>query len=671
MKYTFILPICFLFTYGLIQTTPTTPSTDKTIPSFITKEDLEDLQFEKLVFAINSTKTDCGYESLRALLMPTNNKESIINHQHIIKTIYENESLYTELTTLLDELKLHEAALLAYQKGNATGAETFYFQRPSLLSKKSYIWRAINYITNSEKTLELSTVGLFVYALLPLFYQLGVNTVAYHYGQWLREERLQFNVFESMKEGLETPIRTHSVYPRLTHERVTKNIQQRFTMKDAFTILAQGTWRDTFELFKQGTKTNDVSIFNLISWKNNELWLFNKWKIKGAGLDKPSIFDSITGFCGASLMTAMHDLFLYNICSSAYTSFMGNVNTIHAIKNRLYHVKEYILTAQKLNACLEKYHINLLQKTLTHPKVAEPATIVTSRKTFNSPGGFFYRRGVVLYAEKALREITNPFKPLLQKIGIVDAYVSIVTFIKQSEKQGLPICFTIPTETPGTIQIIDGWLPTTIDVHITNSIELGNGKATGIILSGPHGCGKSSTLEMLGQTGILTHSVGIACGSQVTISLCSGIRATLKSVAIPGFSTFMAAQKDMLRIKEFMKSLPEGETGMILLGEPYKGTVEAEAAFQINQLCEQFAQTSHVLMALETHVYEPTQWEFKLPSKFTNGQMTIIAHNDGTFERTFKLAPGLATWWFENAPLRSAYIQWIGQVVRSTCETIN
>ena len=63
-----------------------------------------------------------------------------------------------------------------------------------------------------------------------------------------------------------------------------------------------------------------------------------------------------------------------------------------------------------------------------------------------------------------------------------------------------------------------------------------------------------------------------------------------------------------------------------------------------------------VMMMMATHFEKPTQLATSLPAYYANYQCEFIKTDDGRLQRTYKLLPGAALWWFHDDAMRSMYI---------------
>jgi hypothetical protein len=627
-----------------------------TVP-FITNKEKSDLEIERLVLALDSTHTRDGRRALGELLEPTGDLSVIKERQALIQLLLEDDTLYDSLENWLLKIKSCEPHITSYleRKPDLLGlqSESLYFQP---LLDGDFFKKIANFCNKSSLILEGSILKQLWNSFSPIIFQLGAAGVAFKYNQWLFEGTDHFEYWEGFKLGLKTPIKNHSWTPYTTKERVESHDQAEISHQLYTRSLFNGSLRDRFEIFKDGMVGR--------AYFNRDWYI----PVGHSPMAKPlALFMAL-------FVTACSDIVQGFSIVSAWKYFTSQYTTIQELKKQLYYLRQYLDHVNKLSEIIHISHnatsINDVITTisLNNKTQLKELRSYLSKSTFNSPDGYFYRRGLVLWLHKKISHYFKLIDQLTSQVGMIDAYMSIARCIKKLQAQNLPVCFASFTEIPNSCIITDGWILTTPHRCVQNSIELGGHKSPrAIVLSGPHGCGKSTILTLLGHTAMLTHSVGIGFASQITISQLEGIRTSFSTDSAPekGLSTFMAAQQSMQRIEQFMDQLNSNQTGMILLSEPYKGTVEAEATYRINRFCtEHFVKHPTMLMALETHVAGPMMLAQEFPDCFANKHMSLNLLANGEFERTFLLTDGAADWWFENNELRSRYVDWINDLVR-------
>lgn len=639
----FVVP--FLFFLNIYSNTP-----------FITKREKSDLEITQLINALDSTYTLHGRKALEKLLEPTYDISVIKERQSILQLLLEDSALCDQLESWLLQTKTYESKITAYlekkQDTISLQAEPLYFQQ---LLEGNFFKKIATFCNKYPLILEGSILKQLWNSFYPIILQLGAAGISFKYNQWLFEQTNHFEWWEGFKLGLEKPIKDHSWTPYLTQEKVESHdtgLASHLLYTKAF---LNGSLRDRYEVAKSGF--------------DSRTYFYKDWSfaIGHSPLSRP------IAFLMALSVTAFSDIVQGLSIISAWKSFANQYSTIQILKKQLYYLKQYLNQIHNLSPIIHKSNNPALLTNLLIPLSSfnkerlKELEAYLSKRTFNSPDGHLYRRGLVLWMHKKINEFGSVTDHYARQVGIIDAYMSIVRSIKKLQANELPVCFVSFSKQSNICHIKNGWILTTPDKCIQNNITLGNQYPRSIILSGPHGCGKSTILKLLGHVGVLSHSIGIGFASEIIISKLEGIRTSFStdSVSEKGLSTFMAAQQAIQQIQEFMEHITPEKTGMILLSEPYKGTVEAEAAYRINQFCtEYFLKYPTIIMGLESHVFAPIELAKKFPESFANKQMTIKLLENGIFERTFLMSDGAADWWFENNQLRSQYVDWINDLVK-------
>jgi hypothetical protein len=127
-----------------------------------------------------------------------------------------------------------------------------------------------------------------------------------------------------------------------------------------------------------------------------------------------------------------------------------------------------------------------------------------------------------------------------------------------------------------------------------------------------------------------------------------------------GLSTFMAEKKSMESLFNVVQKSDENHHALVVIDEPYKGTVDDESARRIYDFGKKSSAYPYAIMCIATHVRKPTLLACDTDGLFGNYHVAINEYTFGYFKRLFKLAPGCADWWFEDEEKRGRFIDWIG-----------
>ncbi len=252
----------------------------------------------------------------------------------------------------------------------------------------------------------------------------------------------------------------------------------------------------------------------------------------------------------------------------------------------------------------------------------------------------------------------------MQGIAELDAVLAVAAKVK--EKQNSKTKFSFVQFLEGDEAIIafdDCWVPV-LDKAVPNSIYFGGGHPSKLIITGPNGGGKSTMLKALGHCIVLAQSWGIVPASQARMTMFAALRTCLHphESLKDGMSTFMAEKSRVDEIQAFVQQTRSHQSKvMLLLDEPFKGTVDKESAERIYAFGKYIAPLPGSIVCIATHVKKPIYLAEDTNGAFTNRHVGISELPDGSFKREFVLNDGPANWWFNDNAKRARFIDWLGQ----------
>ncbi len=269
-----------------------------------------------------------------------------------------------------------------------------------------------------------------------------------------------------------------------------------------------------------------------------------------------------------------------------------------------------------------------------------------------------------MFKSGLLNEIKTELIPVLNALGELDAYCSIATLL--TRHQGAKAAFSfvefVASDKP-FVYLENCWVPLINPARVvTNTITLGtNGWGNKVIITGPNGGGKSTFLKSLGHAVYLAHTFGIVPASHGTITPFTGLRTCFhpQESLSEDMSQFMIEKLCMDTLSNYLAGLSHNDNVMILIDEPYRGTVDAESAERIYSFGKTVAQIPQANVVIATHVQKPIHLAKETNNIFTNCQVIINELNKNTFVRTFKVMPDVAYWWFDDSDRRSRFVDWL------------
>ncbi|MDR3550921.1 MAG: hypothetical protein P4L31_05905, partial [Candidatus Babeliales bacterium] len=278
--------------------------------------------------------------------------------------------------------------------------------------------------------------------------------------------------------------------------------------------------------------------------------------------------------------------------------------------------------------------------------------------TFDQSGGLLYYRGRVLLAHQLLNEVKDELIPALQQVGFIDAYCSVAQLYNDQSPQA-PLCFAqfIESESPSLV-LEHFWTPLIpTATPVLNDIAWNSSTHNKIILTGPSGAGKSTIMKSVAHSMLMAQAFGIAPAQKATLKMFTGLRSSLSphEDLQQSLSTFMAEKLRIDQTRSFIKAYKPDDCFLVLLDEPYRGTVEVESNYRVCELGKELAPMDHCMLIIATHLQGPVDLELAT-GVFANYQLRLDCDEHGKFTRTFELIPGAALWWFNDADKRRRFV---------------
>jgi DNA mismatch repair ATPase MutS len=284
-----------------------------------------------------------------------------------------------------------------------------------------------------------------------------------------------------------------------------------------------------------------------------------------------------------------------------------------------------------------------------------------SSSTFNNKNRWLYSRGEVLCTQQLLQEKKDCLIPLLEFVATVDARVGIANLLINSQGTDHQWVMVKFVDSPtASMNYKDLWLTLHASQPVANDVILGcNERANKSIIAGANGGGKTSYLKSIGVAVLLAQSWGVVPAAYAEQSWFSSVRTCLNPSEdlAQGLSKFMVQKQRMdSYILPYVKQAVENKEHILLLiDEPYSGTVEVEKNMRTNRFCNIIKDYDNCLMTLVTHLEEPTLLAQKTNSLFVNQHVRIDWDNDCPL-RTFKICDGKDQWWFDDHEKRALFI---------------
>lgn len=458
--------------------------------------------------------------------------------------------------------------------------------------------------------------------------------------------------------------------------------------RDYFRTLEQkvkdsGTWLDSIKLGLHGTPQENGGItlfgkdikFPFIWWGLNISHYFKvstDARINLSNEIQPK--DYARAILGSMVLLAWDDYHLLKGTKDGIFEARKKFGAMNDMRRHLMHIKSFINTGQKLQKLLAKCNGSAaavlakrfdLQTQATESEQLKELLEKLNSATFKgTEDSWFYWGGTVLYTHQLLKKAKDELSTFLSAVGELDAYLSIATLVKQSRGSSTPWCLVdFETSTEPFLELEGAWLPLIPKGHVTNDFYFGgtDGHPSKMLLTGPNGGGKSSIIYTLGISTFCAQSWGIAPAAHARMTLFDQLIACLRSEenVFEDISTFMAALKDIEIVKKrVQEGTAKNQKSLLLIDEPYRGTVDAEAGERLYYFCKDVIAQPSLISVIATHLEKPTKIEQETNGALAN-YYVLITETDKGFKREYKLRRGLCDWWFNDATKRTKFVDWL------------
>lgn len=576
--------------------------------TIITQNEIKELKVDRLIESF-SFYTKKGKHTLRSIIInPITDRKTLKNRQHFLKTLHKSSVSDEYIQKLLKKLGEYESV---FEQLNNTEIKTLY-PHSQFLSRifSSYpltllLWNAYSFLTTGFDV--INKVGFLGFVKEAAFFIDGT------------QDTLSFK--RAVDYGWQEVIKQHQF------------------------------WIKHNEYNRAGHKYG-LSDFIYLAYPHN---MYHKF------LEKFKKIPKILAFCLSALPVIFYDIKLFESLTKMKQGMQKLRNAVSSLRKQLKQLKDFVKTTNLMIRVLEKFdHINEIFPEIKRIKhVLDNNNILVSLENLNEHS---INTGKLLYVyQNCLKEmhLLSNMKVLVEK---VDAYISVVNFMKNAENNQLPCCFVEFEQGAPEAYIIaeHSWNPL-VKKSVQQSINLSLKHAAGqkMIITGPNGSGKSGYVSQVGILLLLAQSFGIAPAQSCTMTLFSYLRTSLdpQGDLEKGISKFMQQKnhaQEMLDLAQ-AKSSP---VCLFLVDEMLNGTVHTETEKRIKEFVLSLAENQGVICLITTHLEKPTALEAMTEGKWKNYYVEVIPQ-ENTFIRTYLLKPGIMSWWFDDTELRGRYVDWV------------
>ena len=256
--------------------------------------------------------------------------------------------------------------------------------------------------------------------------------------------------------------------------------------------------------------------------------------------------------------------------------------------------------------------------------------------------------------------------PLLHAYGIADAFMAVTKLYQEHEAGSRPLTWAVWSKDEYPHCSAENVYNPIVaqEKSVVNSFDLGGSYiARHMMLTGPHGCGKTTSMKSIAYLYIMGQSIGLVPATQATIAPLTSIATYLNITdnLAKGMSSFMAEKQRIKELTHLAKNLTTGDCCLMLIDEPYAKTLQVVGEGRVYRFAKELYNIPQLSMLLASHFEKPAILEDETGGIIENYQPELLEPKPGLFIRTFKILKGKAEWWFNNAQRREDFIDWLGE----------
>ena len=309
---------------------------------------------------------------------------------------------------------------------------------------------------------------------------------------------------------------------------------------------------------------------------------------------------------------------------SVYTSVKVSMSTnkiINIIHSRVNNIANFIKKSFEINEKYCQYFgCDQLSKVCTDLWC----------KTFLDQPSLLSDKGKILVTYKYLITHKDILKPIINFLGKVDSYLSIIKVYKNNQTSKNKFCFPKYHYNSKPFYQIEGlWHPyLDNETAIDNSFSLGDSSKNNAIITGPNAGGKSTFIKSVVISILLSQTLGICPSRKVYLTLFSKLETYLNIPDLKGKeSLFEAEVNRSLNYIKTLNNMPEDDFSLIVMDEIFNSTNPEEGISGAYSICQKLSTFKNNLSIITTHFNYLTKLE-KDTSDFINYKIPISKKND-------------------------------------------
>ena len=339
----------------------------------------------------------------------------------------------------------------------------------------------------------------------------------------------------------------------------------------------------------------------------------------------------------------------FSVLLSIIIYFQNFANTIKAAKNnnkiinvlhsKLNKLQTFVTTSQelfKLTKDLFKHDdVDIFDKSLEND-------------LFKNKPKLLSNKGKILVTYRNIEDNENhigKYKTYFNYIGEIDAYVSIVSLVKEFNDKDLNICYTrYETNLNPIIKIKDLWHPylaknKNLNEIQCNSINIGGDEPNNIILTGPNAGGKSTFIKAISLSILFSQTFGISFSKEAYITPMTLINTYLNIPDCKNKESLFEAEMHRARNHlEKLKDLGKHDFSFIVMDEIFSSTNPEEGISGAYAICNKLAEYTNSIALITTHFSYLTKLETS--GKYKNYKIPIERNDLNEIVYPYKLQEG-------------------------------
>jgi len=666
--------------------------------AIVEAHEMKELDLRLLADTLDDPRsTMLGRWYLQRATVPVADKKTICARQQTVKNLVEQEAVLKELQSSLARVAKKEKDLYSYWmpdelSGRSQGLLFNAPHIPFLYDNVSVVRKGLNricsFLNNQRFALEAAWAVDAGKSLSFAAATFGIKPLLGRYFTWsIGYDSGDFDSWKELKDGMMQPFRSFVPVPHMI-----ESAEQYKKLRDLPVVVRQdgscdapsiklfgdvvqkGSWYDRYVAFVHGMRDErEIKGGGPLKVASDTVAALN------SPSDDPSLLRKAYAFSMASGFSVAYGWLFLMTASSIRENWKKLFITANDLRSRVAAVasavsgmKDAVRTAISSGAFVdetfsERAHLALAG--VSNGTLKKLMNLLATN-TFKGKPSLFYFRGRVLRAHCLLKQAKDELLPLMRIAGEIDAHCSMAKLHVSHASHNARYCFVDFDESQArpVIELDEFWTPLLEsdlvfllpEGVVTNAIKIGGNAPTNMLFTGPNGGGKSTVLKSVGHAVMLAHSWGIAPAAGARMSFMDGLRCCLdpREDLSRGVSKFMGSKYGMERLNQFMRSSGAPAKTVMLIDEPYAGTVDDEMARRTSQFCDDVASVGNGIAVIATHV-KPV---FNSGNRFGFYHVGIKEMSDGSFACTYKIQPGLCNWWFDDASRRRRYIDWLNPV---------